>query len=63
VMLAHKGHVAGNIGMNLVWFLPSFVKQACVAGFGSPSPTPVSPEANNSETPRAPINQVKEIIK
>ena len=54
--LAYKGHVAGKAGMNLVAFFPSFVKQVCVAGLGSPSPTPLSPELNNRETPRAPVD-------
>ena len=53
---AYKGHVAGKAGMNLVAFFPSFVKQVCVAGLGSPSPTPLSPELNSRETPRAPVN-------
>jgi hypothetical protein len=41
--------------MNRVTLRPSFVKQICVKGSGSPSPTPPSPEANRRETPRAPV--------
>ena len=49
-----KTHDAGKPGMNFVAFRPSFVKHCCVAGSGSPSPTPPSPEENIKETPRAP---------
>ena len=57
---AYNGQLAGKPGINLVWLLPSFVKQICDAGSGLPSPTPLSPEANNSETPRAPINRLQD---
>lgn len=46
---------AGNPGMNRVAFLPSLVKHCWVAGSGSLSPTPPSPEENIKETPRAPV--------
>lgn len=49
-----KTHDAGKPGMNFVAFRPPFVKHCCVAGSGSPSPTPPSPEENIKETPRAP---------
>src|SRR5579863_8895137 len=42
------------MGMNRVWFLPSFVKHDCVLGLGSASPTPWSPELKINEVPRAP---------
>lgn len=48
-------HDAGKSGMNLVTLRPSLVKHFWVAGFGSPSPTPLSPEENITEMPRAPI--------
>lgn len=54
IFKALKTHDAGKVGMNLVAFRPSFVKHCCVAGSGSPSPTPPSPEENIKETPRAP---------
>jgi hypothetical protein len=41
------------MGMNLVWFLPSFVTHVSVVEPGKP-PTPPSPEANSTDVPRAP---------
>ena len=41
-----KGQAAGNCGWNSVVFLPSLERQA--------EPTPLSPDENRTETPRAP---------
>lgn len=49
---------AGNAGRNFVILCPSFEKHVCVAGLGSPSPTPPSPDENIKETPRAPLKEV-----
>lgn len=53
---AYKGHDAGNKGMKVVLFVPSFAMHPVVEALKvvCPSPTPLSPEPNNSETPRAP---------
>jgi hypothetical protein len=56
IFKALETHDAGKPGINFVAFRPSFVKHCCVAGSGSPSPTPPSPEENIKETPRAPWN-------
>ena len=50
----YKGQLAGNPGINIVWFLPSFEKHRCVAGFALPSPTPPSPDEKMIDTPREP---------
>ena len=50
----HNGQLAGNPGINSVAFLPSLVMHSWVAGLGSPSPTPPSPELNIRDTPRTP---------
>jgi len=52
---------AGNPGMKAVLLRPSFVKQDWVAGSGSPSPTPPSPEENIKETPRAPSEDISRV--
>lgn len=57
---AYNGQLAGKTGWNLVWFVPSFVRQVCVA-LGLEAPTPESPEPKINETPRAPINHIQSI--
>ena len=47
-------HDAGKLGRNRVTLLPLLLKHRWVALFGSPSPTPSSPEENKMEMPRAP---------
>lgn len=48
--LTHYGQVAGNSGMNMVLLVPS-LEEHCSA---SPPPTPLSPDENKMEVPRAP---------
>ena len=42
----------------MVLFVPSFEMHCCVAGFGSRSPTPPSPEAKRIDTPREPVYDI-----
>jgi hypothetical protein len=56
----HKGQLAGNWGWNLNVFLPSFEKHCWVAGSGSPSPTPASPDEKSIDTPREPTQEMHE---
>lgn len=60
VHFTYNGQAGGNRGRNVVLLVPSFVMHDVVAGLGSPSPTPPSPELKVNETPRAPVGYYRQ---